>query len=126
MNIFVLDLHPVVAARMQHDMHVIKMANESVQMLSTALSVHAGSWAIMKPTHLHHPCNVWARETRSNWEWLKAHALALCDEYAHRWPGRRRAFHDALEVLDGSSIPAGELTPFALALPQIYRTACPV
>ena len=35
MNIFVLDKHPVIAASMQCDKHVVKMVLETAQILST-------------------------------------------------------------------------------------------
>lgn len=39
MNIFILDESPILAARVQHDRHVVKMSLESCQMLSTACKV---------------------------------------------------------------------------------------
>jgi hypothetical protein len=39
MNIFVLDSNPVIAAKLQHDRHVVKMSLEACQMLSVACKV---------------------------------------------------------------------------------------
>ena len=49
MNIFYLDPDPVAAAQMQCDKHVVKMALETAQILSTVLG---GPY---KPTHAKHP-----------------------------------------------------------------------
>jgi hypothetical protein len=79
MNVFILSTNPVEAAQMQCDRHVVKMVLESAQIMST---VADGPY---KPTHVNHPCVVWARANRVNYNWLAMHALALCEEYTLRY-----------------------------------------
>ena len=94
MNIFVLDSHPVTAAQMQCDKHVVKMCTESAQMLASALHRYGIDEALLpltkagtpyKSTHPHHPCTRWAGDTSTNFDWLCMHGLALCDEYYFRY-----------------------------------------
>ena len=83
MNIFVLDRHPVTAAQLQCDRHVVKMVLESAQMLCTSINMLGGQ-AQYKTAHVNHPCSVWARETLGNFLWLYDHGMALAKEYTHR------------------------------------------
>lgn len=114
MNIFILDNCPVLAALMQCDKHVVKMCLETAQMLST---IAGGPY---KPTHVNHPCTVWARTSHHNFVWLYAHGLALCNEYRHRY-GKD---HKCLDVIESAyhngfdKVPKGEATPFAQAMPE--------
>ena len=121
MNIFVLGSSPEESARLQCDKHIVKMPLETAQMLCSALHL-CGSSGKYKPTHQNHPCSVWARESRDNFDWLCHHGFALCDEYRNRY-GK---VHACLEVIQDcfhkrESIPAGSLTPFAQAMPDIYK-----
>lgn len=86
MNIFYLDPDPVIAARMQCDKHVVKMALETAQILST---VTGGPY---KPTHKHHPSVLWAHKQPS---WVLKHFMGLLAEYHHRY-GRH---HKCAELL---------------------------
>jgi len=80
-NIFYLDPDPVAAAQMQCDKHVVKMALETAQILSTVLG---GPY---KPTHAKHPSVLWAAKQKV---WVKRHLLGLLYEYRHRY-GREHA-----------------------------------
>lgn len=107
---------------MQCDKHVIKMILESGLMLCAS---HPEGMAPWKRSHYNHPCTVWARTTRSNYEWLAVHGLELCAEYTRRW-GRRHAAEDVLLWCAENvptSVPPGPLTPFAVAIkdPQYHR-----
>jgi hypothetical protein len=82
MNIFVLDYNPVKAARYQCDSHVVKMSLESAQILCSAFEPGTAPY---KRTHFNHPCSIWARTSKENYEWLLEHAIALCDEYTYRY-----------------------------------------
>jgi hypothetical protein len=82
MNIFVLDYDPVKAAQMQCDKHVVKMPLETAQVLCTAFPKGKAPY---KLTHFNHPCSIWCRESRENYNWLIEHGLALCDEYTYRY-----------------------------------------
>lgn len=150
MNIFILDEDPDVAARHHCDKHVVKMILESAQMLSTA---HWMGWAqilqlldsmkqkqikealrksverslqpVYSMTHVNHPCTIWTRETRKNYEWLCIHAKSLCEEYTRRY-GKRHKSEDVIDWLCENVPPHLQncdkpLTPFAQAMPDIYK-----
>lgn len=113
MNIFVTDYCPVVSAQNLDDKRVVKMTLESAQMLSTALHLHNSSWAPYKINHKNHPCTIWARTTRSNYDWLLNHFIALCTEYQVRY-GKDHACSELIAgfVNNADCIPEGPLTPF--------------
>ncbi len=86
MNIFVTDTCPVKSARALDDVRLNKMILETAQMLCTN-APHFGipdSLVPYKPTHMNHPCTVWARQSRYNYDWLARHFIALVDEKADR------------------------------------------
>lgn len=115
MNIFILSEDPVEAAQMQCDKHVVKMIVESAQMLCT---VGKGAY---KPTHVNHPCTVWASRSKENFEWLYNHAIALCHEYTKRY-GRRHKTQDVIEQIQyPKTFPVTGLTPFVLAMPDEFK-----
>lgn len=78
MNIFTTSPDPAECAAALDDKRVVKMCLETAQMLSV--------WAQgpYKPTHVHHPCVVWAREAR-NWGWLYRHFHTLSATYNRRF-----------------------------------------
>lgn len=141
MNIFIIDEQPEISAQMMCDKHVVKMILESCQLLSTAhhvldgdvIEVNTGKRRyktsicttkdICKATMINHPCNIWTRETRSNYMWLWKHAKALCAEYTKRY-GK---IHVMEQMLMGGlynppkNIAKGKLTPFAQAMPDQYK-----
>lgn len=114
MNIFVTHEDPRVSAINLDDKRVIKMTLESAQMLCTALHEHGASHlAKYKPTHKNHPCNVWCRETRSNYGWLLMHFRALFDEYTFRTGKIHKSSELYDDLVKGAKyIPADHLTPF--------------
>lgn len=116
MNIFILDINPVLAAQYQCDKHVVKMVLESAQILST---INGGPY---KPTHANHPCVAWARENSGNYAWLALHAIALCHEYTTRY-GKRHKCEDIIADLlcIPFSIPREYRTPFIQCMPEQYR-----
>ena len=132
MNIFVLDEDPYASARMMCDKHIPKMVVESAQMMASALRRHGATDEDMPLTksgtpykggYQHHPCTVWAGETQDNFDWLADHAYKLLCEYWDRF-GKEHActipiMHMYNMELD---LPEGELTPFALAMPEEFRT----
>jgi hypothetical protein len=97
------------------------MILESAQMLCTVVSQNGGT-APYKPTHVKHPCTLWAGRSLSNWRWLRSLALALNQEYHYRY--RAASDHRSAHVVQG--LPSPEiadigLTPFAQAMPEQYR-----
>ena len=85
MNLFATDPDPVASARALADRHVVKMTLETAQILSTVLRAQGiADPALYRPTHIHHPCTVWA-SSPSGLAWTLAHGLALATEYARRF-----------------------------------------
>ncbi len=120
MNIFVLDEDPTIAAQYHCDKHVVKMVLETAQILSTV------SGRGYKPTHVNHPCTVWARESKANYQWLYDLGVALGKEYTHRYRRKHKSSFVIAEQWPCEDLPSGELTPFALAMPDEYKVDCPV
>jgi len=133
MNIFVLNISPVLAARMHCDKHVPKMCVEAAQMMASALRRHGATDEDMPLTkagkpykggYAHHPCTVWAGDSGANFRWLAEHGLALCLEYSMRF-GKQHACHEPIGMMYAihGTVPHDKLTPFAQAMPDEYRDA---
>ena len=121
MNIFVLDVDPRTSAQMMCDKHVVKMVLETAQMMCTVVSSF-GYETPYRPTHAKHPCTLWAAGSYSNWRWLAAHGLALCEEYTHRYNKKHKSERVIRWCLEQSiHFPQAALTPFAQAMPDKYR-----
>jgi hypothetical protein len=127
MNIFILDRDPKVAATMLCDKHVVKMIVETAQMLCTAAS-KLGHEVPYRPTHAKHPCTIWVGESRSNWDWLIEHGLAMCEEYTRRYNRihKTQAVIEWCKSSDVFPLTDSGLTPFRLAMPEQYKCSDPV
>jgi hypothetical protein len=122
MNIFCLHNNPVISAMTLCDKHIVKMALESLQMMSTI------AWCFeiphpYRPVMENHPCTIWARESRQNFLWLWEHAGTICEEYTARYGKTHKCeitmndFNPSwIEVLD--RLPDKGLTPFAIAIAE--------
>ena len=100
------------------------MILETAQLLC---SVHEPGEAPYRRTHYNHPCSVWARASRQNYDWLVRLGLALADEYAVRY-GK---VHKSRAVVEWAEQHVPDLsgtgqTPFVLAMPEEYKGDCPV
>ena len=131
MNIFILDTDPTTAAQMHCDKHVPKMCVEAAQMMASALRRHGATDEDMPLTkagkpykggYAHHPCTVWAGDSRDNFKWLARHAQALLTEYSNRFD-KVHACNGPVHIMSCKDhiIPEGGLTQFALAMPDEYR-----
>lgn len=122
MNIFILSKDPLEAARFQCDKHISKMVLESTQMLCLGLPQHLSPY---KHAYQHHPCSKWALASSANYDWLLNHAMALSNEYTHRY----ERTHSCASILDTIRVyrkkyqvfTNHELTPFAQAMPDQYK-----
>jgi len=126
MNIFYLDADTSKCARYHCDKHVIKMILESAQILCSVLWMHQIK-APYKPTHLNHPCVLWANESLSNWLWLKELADALNKEYQYRFNSTRN--HKSYDVILNLEIPPihdSGLTKRPQVLPEEFKQEDPV
>ena len=148
MNIFVLDLNPKKAAVYHHNAHVVKMILESAQLLSTSHRFLDGEEKtilknsrrkkvyrlkdkreekLYQATHINHPCSVWVRESSANYNWLFELFLALNDGYTRRY-GKIHKCKSLEHTLKNTpnNIKKGDLTSFALAMPDECKTNDPV
>ena len=121
MNIFYLDKNIQRCARYHCDKHVIKMILESTQILCSVLHQH-GLKASYKPTHLQHPCTLWAGESLENWLWLRELVLELDKEYRYRF-NHKKSHRSALvaEHLEIPPLPSLGITERPQAMPEIYK-----
>lgn len=79
MNIFVTSFDPEEAAGHLDDKRLVKMTLETAQILSTVMR---GPY---RPTHIHHPCVVWAKTEGFAMNWLTSYLRSLCNEYTCRY-----------------------------------------
>ena len=126
MNIFILDNDPELAAVYQADKHVVKMVLESAQMLCAAFPQGEAPY---RRTHLNHPCTVWSRTCRTNYEWLLEHADSLAAEYTRRYSKTHKSTavidwcRENADTIDFIEPETDYLTPFAQAMPDQYKNA---
>lgn len=119
MNIFVIADNgcPIESARQLCGRHSSRMPLESAGMLAYAFP--EGSTTIdnsRRKAHYSHPCSIWARKTKENYEYLILHGLTQCEEYTRRYK-RRHASQDFIEWAENNykylSFTEQGLTPFA-------------
>ena len=131
MNIFVLQESPIASAKDYCNKHLPKMCVELLQMCGSAVIRHGATPDMMPLTkkgtplkggYHNHPCTRWVGDSRTNFLWAVTHGQALCDEYTKRF-GKTHFCEVGIRHLDkmSSLIPEGDLTPFALAMPDEYR-----
>jgi len=98
------------------------MPLESAQLLCSPFETGTAPY---KRAYYKHPCSIWTRTSKANYEWLLAHAFALSDEYTRRY-GKVHASRAVMvwcrknyaELLE---FPENGLTDFAQAMPEEYR-----
>lgn len=122
MNIFYLDKNPKLAAQMLCDKHVVKMVNETVQILSTVRDKLSLPRPVA-PTHPHHPSIIWAGESWANYMWLWQYLIAICKEFEHRYHHKHdyEEFIKGLRCLNFSLFPTAKPTPVRLAVPDKFK-----
>ena len=123
MNIFVLDLDPIQAARMQCDKHVVKMVLESAQMLSTIAREVCDLDAPYRSTHKNHPCIKWILQSKNNYIYLGKLADATNKEYSYRYE-KQHAYTNHIEWLQNNipDLPDINITDFPKCMPEEYKT----
>lgn len=112
MNIFYLHHDPQLAARFQHNKHIVKMCLETAQILCT-VQVRYGNEAPYRPTHPNHPSVLWAGENKNNYLWLVRHGLELCAEYRRRY-GKQ---HACANVIEEVQFPPGAMPDLPFTQP---------
>lgn len=127
MNIFILDENPMKCAQYHCDKHVVKMILETAQLLCGSHWV-SNSSAPYKLSHKNHPCSIWTRECIENYVWLCDLGIKLCEEYTYRY----NKTHKSQQIIEWCMINLpnleenGNITPFALAMPDEFKVKCPV
>jgi len=116
MNIFILDLNPILCAQYHVDKHIVKMPTESAQMLSTVVRL-SGIDIGYKIGYKNHPCTKWVAESLSNWIWLKDLAFHLNEEWKYRYNHTYdHKAYSVIKTLPKPNIPDIGITPFALCV----------
>lgn len=124
MNIFLLSDNIQKNCEYHVNSHVIKLPLEITQLLSVALWVN-NMEAPMKPSHKNHPCALWVRNSRSNYEYALELAQALCKEYTYRYT----KLHGVQKILRTIKVPPildVGLTPFVQCMPIKYTQKDPI
>ena len=118
MNIFATSKCPVESAKALPNILVNKMLQEQVQLLSVAHFELDGVQRGTKPTHKNHPCAIFTRNNKKNYEWVRDHALALLAEYKLR-TGKTHGYEKYLnEVLEApQNIPEKGDEDFPMCMP---------
>jgi hypothetical protein len=126
MNIFALSYNPAECARFHNNKHCSKMILEHTQMLCTNLA-RLGVEVPYKPVHRNHPCTLWAGKTRNNFLWLCYLTFCLGEEFTYRYGGQHKSILVAEHCMKyWGYLPEGDLTPFALAMPDEFKRRCPI
>ena len=139
MNIFILSLYPKKIAEYMMDKHVSKILLEAVQMLCSAKRLldpedEETCSQIYKLAHKNHPVTIWVRASLANYMWTLDLVEELHLEWRYRYQHPDTKFHKSylMAQILKKSIPSPDkfleegLTPFALAMPNEYKTADPV
>lgn len=126
MNVFVIEYDSkghigwVESAQSHDNLRVVKMTLEVSQLLCTAINLLPGDVVSpYKTAYKNHPCAKWARESKSNFDNLALHGLALADEYSRRF-GKVHKSQSVIEACIRLSseveFPQMEATPPAMAI----------
>jgi hypothetical protein len=132
MNLFILSLLQRECAEYMIDKHVHKILLEAVQMLCTAMHVlHTYCDPLLyRMAHKNHPVSIWCRESRENFIWTLDLVDALHQEwqYRHNHQKVHKSYIIAQYIRQRipDTFPSIGLTPFALAMPDKYKTTDPV
>lgn len=119
MNIFWLDYDIRTCAAQHCDKHVVKMIVEMAQITCTALHINGidRKYLPYRPCFAHHPSTQWAAASYENFQHTLHLALALCDEYTHRY-GKN---HKTRQVLVTCSLLASDVAWPSVALTTFAR-----
>ena len=136
MNIFILDSHPVTAARYYPDKLCSKISLEICQMIAVTYSEEFFNWGTLtkkdgtpyKLSHKNHPCTIWLREKHENLAWAITHGLALALEHRRRYntlPATYKTLLGAKKIFEkqtGKSLNTfRNVKSFTRAMPDEYK-----
>lgn len=127
MNLFILDIDPVKAAKLNCDKHVCKIILEVAQMLCLARIANGLDAPWEGKSHLNNHVSKWVRENMSNYNWTVEHGLALCDEYTRRYEKDHKTRRIIEWCRDNPpSLINAPMTPFRQAVAEDCYDADPV
>ena len=155
MNLFYLDRDLDRCAEYHIDKHVGKMQLEATQLLTSTLWVDKYLGFIPRkltseelgvinnakrdsppiddrvftrylPTHINHPCAVWARSSLEHHYWIINYVHALNCESMYRGNKSHASCAEALRLPEPSRLQAKGWSIPALAMPDQYKTSDPV
>lgn len=131
MQIFVVENHPKQIAHALCNKHIVSQVGETAEMLAIA---HVRNGEYVPPLitlearrrHINHPCCAWVSQTEGNYIWAHQLALALCQEFKHRY-GHEHAYEkDIMRMLHPpfklmqAAMPQ---TPAPAVVPEQYKAA---
>ena len=135
MNLFILSLIQKEIAEYMMDKHVSKILLEAVQMLCSAKRIldpdDEVNEYLYKLAHKNHPVTIWCRKSKANFVWTLDLIEELHNEWRYRYGYSNTKFHNSYLIAAlylRENIPCDDkfeeegLTPFALAMPQQYKT----
>lgn len=147
MNIFILDYNMEENAKQYCNAHIVKMITEHTQILCTAYWFYNLSYIfplknlktkeqkriykqqtnLFIPTHINHPCNIWARESFSNYQYLYRLNQCLHNEWKYRFnhtpEENHKSYLTMLRIPQDFNFNDKGLTQFTQAMPEQYRNA---
>jgi hypothetical protein len=139
MNLFILSLIQREIAEFMMDKHVSKILLEAVQMLCSSKRILdpddvETNQQIYKLAHKNHPVTIWTRKSKANFIWTLDLVEALHNEWRYRYGHADTKFHKSylMAQILKENIPSDDkfeeqaLTPFALAMPDKYKTDDPI
>lgn len=127
MNLFILDDDIDKSAQYHVDRHM-KMLLEATQLICTTFHLQ-GIKAPYAATHYNHPCSIFTRTSKDNFQYVIDYIYALSKENIYRYDKIHKSSLLLKWIADNRhllSFPKVGLTPFALAMPEQYRTSCPI
>lgn len=138
MNIFILSLIQKEIAEFMMDKHVSKILLEAVQMLCSARRLvepdDGKNDILYRVAHKNHPVTIWCRKSKANFIWTLDLIDHLHAEWKYRYGHPETKVHKSylVALYLRENVPEEEkfeekgLTPFALAMPDQYKTDDPV
>jgi hypothetical protein len=139
MNIFILSLIQREIAEFMMDKHVSKILLEAVQMLCSAKRIldpedEKTNQKIYRLAHKNHPVTIWCRKSKANFIWTLDLIEELHKEWRYRYNHPETKQHKSylMSLILKENIPDDDkfeeygLTPFALAMPDKYKSEDPV
>ena len=138
MNLFILSLIQKEIAEYMMDKHISKILLEAVQMLCSAKRIldpdDESNERIYKLAHKNHPVTIWCRKSKANFIWTLDLVEELHKEWKYRYGHPETKMHKSYivslylreNIPNDSKFEEKDLTPFALAIPDRYKTDDPV